>query len=659
MTDYELDFLALLRNQGFDIDSIKSDGIIHRCEEVNKKGKRNCAYIFYSDDPISGWYQNWRTGESGRWYPPDYKVTKKLKERNRIFDRYEKRAKVYQAEEASKEALKEFANGIDPDPDFSYLKKKRISGIGALQDDKGLMIPQYRFYNNKVEQVSFQRIFPDGKKGNYRGVNKNIAEVLFFIFGNIEENETIYYTEGYATGHTVYDCCDRESTIIVAFGSDSIEKTVNIFVKQYPQLDHVICADNDADKEKNVGLETAKSVAEQYNISYCVPNITGDFNDLFCNTLDVESVKKCLLNTVIFGKKGIQDSDNSINYRRGKILKMKRYEWIWTNRLLFGGINLIAGHPSTGKSTITTDFAARVSAGLPWPDNEPANIRGTVAILSAEDDPESTIIPRFYAHGGDLNNLLILDYAREKGDVRSIDLRRDAKYFEDLLRREPDIKMLIIDPISSYLPGMDGHKNTEVRSALEPLSRYAKDNGICVILVTHFHKTTNDSRSALERVTGSNAFGALARVVWVTVQEKVQDEESDDEKIINLFISAKSNLTKKPTGFYYEIDENFIENEQIRIGKINWIEETNRSADMILSNIRNNMKEDNKKISEAIELLEGMLIEGQAYSKDIFIAGKSRDISEKTLYRAKAKLGIKARKASNFEDSENKWIWYK
>jgi hypothetical protein len=37
-----------------------------------------------------------------------------------------------------------------------------------------------------------------------------------------------------------------------------------------------------------------------------------------------------------------------------------------------------------------------------------------------------------------------------------------------------EVALVIIDPISSYMGKADGHKNTEVRGALEPLSEMAE-----------------------------------------------------------------------------------------------------------------------------------------------------------------------------------------
>lgn len=78
----------------------------------------------------------------------------------------------------------------------------------------------------------------------------------------------------------------------------------------------------------------------------------------------------------------------------------ERVRWLWEGRIALGKLNLVDGDPGTGKSAATTDLAARVSVGKPWPDGVKC-VAGGVVILSAEDGLADTIRPRFDAAGGD------------------------------------------------------------------------------------------------------------------------------------------------------------------------------------------------------------------------------------------------------------------
>ena len=62
---------------------------------------------------------------------------------------------------------------------------------------------------------------------------------------------------------------------------------------------------------------------------------------------------------------------------------------------------MLDGDPGTGKSFVTIDLAARVSAGAAMPGGEPSAPPASVLVLNAEDDARDTIRPRVTAAGGD------------------------------------------------------------------------------------------------------------------------------------------------------------------------------------------------------------------------------------------------------------------
>ncbi|MQA85616.1 MAG: AAA family ATPase [Streptosporangiales bacterium] len=49
-------------------------------------------------------------------------------------------------------------------------------------------------------------------------------------------------------------------------------------------------------------------------------------------------------------------------------VKHERVSWLWESRLPGGKLVILDGDPGVGKSTLTLDWAARVSTGTPWPD---------------------------------------------------------------------------------------------------------------------------------------------------------------------------------------------------------------------------------------------------------------------------------------------------
>lgn len=72
-----------------------------------------------------------------------------------------------------------------------------------------------------------------------------------------------------------------------------------------------------------------------------------------------------------------------------------------------GKLAVLDGDPGLGKSVLTLDVAARVSAGLELPDGQPCNPAGVV-LLSAEDGLSDTIRPRLDAAGADTERIFAL-----------------------------------------------------------------------------------------------------------------------------------------------------------------------------------------------------------------------------------------------------------
>src|SRR5205807_3082914 len=105
--------------------------------------------------------------------------------------------------------------------------------------------------------------------------------------------------------------------------------------------------------------------------------------------------------------------------------------WLWPSRIPLGKLTLFAGDPGLGKSLITLDIAARVTRGVDWPDSGLNEKRGSVIILSAEDDASDTIRPRLRAAGADLDKLHELQAVRRT--------KPDGETFLDHFSLETDI----------------------------------------------------------------------------------------------------------------------------------------------------------------------------------------------------------------------------
>ena len=74
-------------------------------------------------------------------------------------------------------------------------------------------------------------------------------------------------------------------------------------------------------------------------------------------------------------------------------------------------------------------------------------------------------------------------------------LRTDLDAVRDAARGVGDCKLIVIDPITAYLDGLDDHKASEIRGLLYPLNAMAEALNATIILVTHLSKSSSQDAS--------------------------------------------------------------------------------------------------------------------------------------------------------------------
>jgi len=326
----------------------------------------------------------------------------------------------------------------------------------------------------------------------------------------------------------------------------------------------------------------------------------------------------------------------------------KPVRWLWPGRIPLGKLTLLIGDPGLGKSLLTADVASRVTRGAPFSDRAMCE-SGGVIFLSAEDDAADTIRPRLDAAGADVSRVHILEAVRvalTDGSLteKPFNLETDSACLEGALRERPDVRLIVIDPISAYLGGVDSHSNAEVRGILAPLVALAGRFGIAVLCITHLRKSAG---AAIYRAISSIAFAAAARAVWA-----IACDPEDGER--RLLLAVKQNLSASAAGLAFRIET------QNNVPRLVWEQgAVALAANDVLGNV--DMQQDQSERREAKEWLRDLLADGPVAVKRIQSEAKGAGHSWITVRRAKqglevvvSKNGYQGRSEWRLEDPHSK-----
>lgn len=321
--------------------------------------------------------------------------------------------------------------------------------------------------------------------------------------------------------------------------------------------------------------------------------------------------------------------------------------WLWNAWLARGKMQIIAGKPGCAKTTTALAFAATLTRGGLWPDGSRAP-KGRVVIWSGEDGKRDTIIPRLMAHGADRAAIKIVGSVEENGKKRPFDPAQDVPGLCQAIEANGGCDLLIIDPLS-MADSSRGYKDAETRRSLQPLVDLAEKLKCAVLGIMHFTKGTQ-GRDPLERVNGSGAFGALARLVMLASRQESDGEEEGEKKFA--LMRAKSNIGPDGGGFEYSLSQVPLRgHEDITASTVVFGSAIKGSAREILAAAEQSDDDDRGALSDAKDWLEDFLAAGPQPTKQIQNAARDAGHAWATVRRAKEKLSVVAEKTAGA------WQW--
>jgi putative DNA primase/helicase len=304
--------------------------------------------------------------------------------------------------------------------------------------------------------------------------------------------------------------------------------------------------------------------------------------------------------------------------------------WLWPRRIPRGVPSILFGDPGLGKTHVALDIVTRVSLGAAWPDGGRAPL-GNVVVMSGEDDWATTIVPRLNHGSADLNRIYgfpAVEAFDEKGR-RTFSLTDHAAILErEILSVKAVLAM--VDPLSCFLGGVNTHQTSDVRVALSLLADVAARSGAAILCILHPNKDESSGAAALNRLSGSGAFGAAARSVMAVAAD--QKDDADERRLL---LPVKSNMARMPDGLGYRIVST---DPDTCDSGIAWDTDP---VEVDANEAFGRTRPDTPAMTRAKAFLKRVLAGGEPYpSKVLEEQAEAEGVKPRTLKRAKAGIGV-------------------
>lgn len=319
-------------------------------------------------------------------------------------------------------------------------------------------------------------------------------------------------------------------------------------------------------------------------------------------------------------------------------VKRLNVEWLWKPYLAVGMLSLLSGDPSSAKTFIGLSIAATLSNGRePFPDRNCQRL--TTLYMSNETSTAYVIKDRFRAMGGFENRFRVLKGSTwlDDGTSQAIDLK-DIDLLEQAVLATR-ARLLIVDPVQSYMGDADSHKATEVRPILDGLIKLAERQKISILIIRHLSKAT--ASRAIHRGMGSIDFSAAARTEMLA--GTVPGEPSGE--LERVMAQIKNSLGKLAPSLAFSI----VEGKKDSDARLEWQGISRRTAADLLAPDKKNTC-DKSRLDLAVEYLRIKLKDGPRLIKELEEEG---DFNIRMLQRAGRQMHIKPTR----DGRGGKWMW--
>jgi AAA domain len=308
-------------------------------------------------------------------------------------------------------------------------------------------------------------------------------------------------------------------------------------------------------------------------------------------------------------------------------------EWLWQDRLAAGTLAMLSGDPGSGKTWVALAIAAALSQGrVPaTPGTKATREPCTILYASTHNGGPELIRPRFASLHGDPARLVLLRGVLDPASAQTASLSlRDTPMLQDALERT-QARLLIIDPLHSYLWSIERHRASDVARSFDNLAQLAEKHRCCILLVRPLRK---------------RAQGVASIELSAAVRTEFLAAGSPDAPHYPSLVQLKSNLGPLAPALGYSIDQTGASSPVF-----SWTGPSKLTPQDVLTDRPVGAGLPSRK--QAAEWLRQILCNGRLSQGTVEAAAQRDGVCMITVRRAKCDLGILSTKDS----FSSAWYW--
>lgn len=536
------------------------------------------------------------------------------------------------------------------------INPEELARLNAQKAEQESIFTWTNAYTGKVQQVSDVESFDINilhQNQNKYGI-RTVSDGILYLGKNIDGISAIPYFNSVNGSICGYCLIGRKGVLKVGIPTEylgvNLHKVRECLIATDDPKTLQLLSDTQFSVVFNEDINTAVYIINESDDRLkCMAISNSEIDEVFQDWRITPSDDLNTLKNTIYAKLGdikpVSPKPNKLNIVCMNDIKAEPIHWLWRDWLPLGKLTLLAGVGGCGKTNLALSLASVISQGGDFPDGSPCTLKGSILIFSSEDDPSDVIKPRLMANKANMAKVYMLQGTiDENGKKQPFNPERDLPSLLEYAQTLSDLRLIIIDPIVSFVKG-DSNDNDKVRKSLDPLVDFAMKSRCAIIGITHFSKNSASNKTA-HRVLGGQAFSAVSRMLWVASKK-----DGENEGILAI---AKTNITTDDRGMTYCI-EPVVLSQDISSTRIRWLEVVHGNANELIGEY-DNPKQFDSVLDEAKEILRTLLTDHDKLSyNDVFNHAKQQGISKSTLERAKKELDIKSQKL--YENGKATWYW--